>query len=100
MIPNSKFYDGPGLEAVVAIKKGAFVTAYGGKKWRVQDPNIPEDSTYQIVLPTDSAFILDAEGHMEPPYGKWHKINECWDPEEATIRFVGHGNIFDIVFRI
>ena len=90
MIAKSKYYNGPALAANIAIKKGTLITAYGGRKWRIGDPNIPSDNTHQTIIP-GSDFMLDAGGPIKPIHGKAHEGNECWNPAEANFRIVSHG---------
>ena len=58
-IPKSKYYNGPGLAAAKFIRKGVRYTAYAGRKWVVGDENIPEDNSYQTILPGTN-FIIDS----------------------------------------
>ena len=91
-IGKSKYCKGDGLFLVKACKKGAPLTAYPGLVWELVDKNLPKDNTYHVLIP-NTGLLVDASTMIDelPPFGRGHKINECWNSDLANVRGKNHG---------
>ena len=92
VVGKSKYCKGDGLFLVKAVKKVAPLTAYPGLVWELDDKNLPKDNSYQNLIP-GTRLVVDAATMIDelPPFGRGHKINECWNSDLANVRGRNHG---------
>ena len=65
------------------IEKSILFIVYGGRVYPLDDPDLPTDNTYQMLIPKTN-YVIDAS--HGPAIGTGHNINECWNPELANCR--------------
>ena len=89
VVGKSKYCKGDGLFLVKVVKKGAPLTAYPGLVWELDDKNLPKDNCYQVLISIPGTrLVVDAATMIDelPPFGRGHKINECWNSDLANVK--------------
>ena len=65
------------------IEMNIYFIVYGGKVFPIDDPDLPTDNTYQMLIPGTNTVIDASHGAA---IGTGDTVNECWDPELANCR--------------
>ena len=67
------------------LRNGFTCDIYGGRIYGKNRKNVkPKDNTYQLGIPGTQVTLDASHG---PAIGKGHKINECWNPEHANVKY-------------
>ena len=83
MRPSKQVPGENGTYTTRQIEMNIYFIVYGGRVFALDDPNLPKDNTYQMLIPGTNSVIDASHGAA---IGTGDTVNECWNPELANCR--------------